>query len=354
MFFYRLMVRLFCYLTDRLPSLEQQTLMRLLSVAVSQSVAPADLLRAFAKDFGFGRNRAMMRAADLMEQGAPLAEALEQSPGLLREQDLLAVRCGTEMGTLRESLIAATKEINAPAEDAVQRVIDSFVYILALVFIASLIISFMLIKIVPTLRMIFIDFDLDLPGPLALFIATVEALAPFSVFFVLAFLTFVAYLLSGRLSRDLRHGWICRLLTPAAADGTLTVLDQLAIAKEAGRPLEPAISTLARYHHHGRMRRKLLYVRNELELGEPIWQAFVSAKVISKAESRAMETADTVGNTAWVLSQLAAQRRSRQAARIQVFSQVLFPMLILTVALVVGFIALSMLGAILTLPANLA
>ena len=69
MFFYRLMVRLFCYLSDRLPSLEQQTLMRLLSVAVSNSLPPAALLRAFAYDFGFRRGGLIMHVADLMDQG---------------------------------------------------------------------------------------------------------------------------------------------------------------------------------------------------------------------------------------------------------------------------------------------
>jgi type IV pilus assembly protein PilC len=189
---------------------------------------------------------------------------------------------------------------------------------------------------------IFEDFDLELPrivhrmvGITNLFVKHwwIGALAAFALLWVI---------FSDRPGRFFRRSVLGRLLYPLGQQRSADVLQKLAITTGAGRPIPGAISTLARYHFDPVLRRKLLYVRNEVEQGADVWQSMAASGLLRPSEERLLETAERVGNRPWVLAQLAGVKWRRAARRLERLSQLLLPALAIVFGGAVLFQALTL------------
>jgi len=108
-----------------------------------------------------------------------------------------------------------------------------------------------------------------------------------------------------------------RIVRPVAQLRAADLLDLLALASHAGRPLAGAISTLARYHFDVSIRRKLLFVRNEIEQGAGLWESLEAVGLITPAEAHVLQLDSPVGPPAWTMAQLARARRARVGGRIE-------------------------------------
>jgi type II secretory pathway component PulF len=119
------------------------------------------------------------------------------------------------------------------------------------------------------------------------------------------------------------------------------VLQKLGVAIRAGRPLEGALSTLARYHFDPVLRHQLLFIRNELEQGANIWQSMRNVGLLNPQEMRVLESSERVGNRPWVLNQLAQLKKRRTTRRLANWSQLALPLVIILLG---GFVLLQALS----------
>ena len=78
----------------------RSSLLRLLAMAHAHRLAIAPLVRNFAYEHRGLRKLQMLRFARRLESGTPLVEALEQTPDVLSEQDVLTLRFASQTGTL--------------------------------------------------------------------------------------------------------------------------------------------------------------------------------------------------------------------------------------------------------------
>jgi hypothetical protein len=121
------------------------------------------------------------------------------------------------------------------------------------------------------------------------------------------------------------------------------LLRRLSETCRAGRPLDGAVSTLARNHFDPTLRHKLLYARNELALGAGLWPSFHTAGLLSEKERRAIDAAERLGVTGWTLATLADARERRAVRRQTWLSMALW----LAVVLLFGaFVLIQAIGMI--------
>ena len=132
------------------------------------------------------------------------------------------------------------------------------------------------------------------------------------------------------------------ILRPVAQLRSADLLEFLALATRAGRPLASAISTLARYHYDTPIRQKLLFVRNEVEQGANLWQSLKTVRLITPAEARVMTLDSPIGTPDWTMKQLARAKRIRIAGRIETLFDWLEPACIVLLASAVLLIALAL------------
>jgi len=198
-----------------------------------------------------------------------------------------------------------------------------------------------MIKILPSFEAIMEDFSVDTTSPLKLLIAISTAVVQTGPIIPLALLC-CAWLTKSELpQRFFRRRVLSRFLKPVAQLRSANLLNLLAIAQQAGRPLPGALSTLARYHYDSLIRHKLLFVRNEIEQGADLWSSLAKARLLSPAESRALESASTANSSVWTLQHLAAWKRHRVTQRFEIYVDFLLPLVILSMAAVVLLTALA-------------
>jgi type IV pilus assembly protein PilC len=307
---------------------QRRSLLRLIAVGLEEKLPLNELIRAWAADErGIQRERLKL-LSKLLDKGVPLANAVESVSGLLREEDVLAIRFDAQSGTRTADL---HEQLESSIPSSAERgfgIRDTMTYTVFIAIVAILLTTFNMIWIAPQIENILTDFSLPMPevfqwwGQFAKFCVRYWYLFAFAVCVGIAFY-FSAY--PGRL---IRRSVLGRFVFPLREQASADVLQKLAVASTAGRPLSGALSTLARYHFDPVLRRKLLFVRNELEQGADLWPSMAAVSLLNAPEERLLETADRIGNRPWVLAQLASVKRRRSTRRAERLSQLAMPVVV--------------------------
>jgi type II secretory pathway component PulF len=317
-------------------------LLRLIAVATEERLKLADLLAAWSEDeTGLQRNR-VARLAALLKDGTPLAEAVEQVPAALRDSDVLAIRFGSQAGTLAASVREALDEADESDGTQPRTVGATLTYGVIVAIAFAIVVTFIYIKIVPSFQAILDDFAMELPQELQRSVDFADIVANYWYVFALVPLVLVWSLFSALPGRVMRRWFSARALGPLRETLAAQVLGQLSVAARAGRPLSGALSTLARFHFDAATRNQLLLVRNEVEQGADVWQSMASTGLLTSPERCALVLSDRLGNRPWTLKQLARGKQRRTSRRLERLASLVLPVMVVLLGAFVLFQALSL------------
>ncbi len=118
----------------------------------------------------------LMDTCDEIEGGSTLSEAMSKSPKAFNRLYVNMIKAGEAGGAL-EVILQRLADFMEKAEDLKRKVKGAMIYPVIVVSVAVGILSFIMIKIVPTFRQIFDDFELTLPAPTQMLIALSDATA---------------------------------------------------------------------------------------------------------------------------------------------------------------------------------
>ena len=113
---------------------------------------------------------ALMDVCDEIEGGATLSEAMSKSPRVFNRLYVNMIKAGEAGGAL-ETILQRLADFMERAESLKRKVRGAMIYPVVVVFVAVLILTFIMIKIVPVFATMFEDFDLELPAPTKLLVA---------------------------------------------------------------------------------------------------------------------------------------------------------------------------------------
>jgi type IV pilus assembly protein PilC len=321
---------------------QRLALLRLMAVATEEHLPLCPLLDAWEADQGGAQGHRIRRLSQLLKEGAPLPDAVEQVPGVLRDEDVLAVRFGAQSGTLAASLRESIEELSAQSTNVGPNIRSTLFYGGVIAFLFFLISLFIYLKIIPSINAIVQDFDLTQPRALVWSIRFAMVVEQFWWLGALALLALIWSAFSARPGRFLRDAVFGRLFGSVRELRSADVLQKLSVASKAGRPIPGALSTLARYHFDPLLRQKLLFARNEVEQGADVWQTLTHAGLLTPPEERLLTIADRVGNRPWALKQLAAGKKRRTRRWLERLSDLALPALALALGTFVLFQGLSL------------
>ena len=331
---------------------QRSALLRLVTVATEEHLPLAPLLEAWATDERGVQQSRVRRLVALLRKGRSLPDAAEEVPGALGDSAVLAIRFGAQSGALATALHDAQRDAAALQASPVRRWTLTYFLIISLLF--ALIISFIYIKIIPSMVEILKDFGMTQPAALRLSIDAANFVQRFWWVFVSLGLLVAWSAVSARPGRLLRLTLLGKLFQPLRNLRSAEVLEKLGLAAAAGRPVTGAISTLARYHFDPATRRTLLFVRNEVEQGADLWKSLASGGLLTAPEEQLLKTADRVGNRTWMLQQLAARKKQRTLRKLDRLSELLLPALVTLLGLFVLSQALTILLPLVLIIKNLA
>ena len=106
----------------------------------------------------------LMDTCEEIEGGATLSEAMGKSPKAFDRLYVNMIKAGEAGGAL-EIILQRLADFMEKAEDLKRKVKGAMVYPVIVIAVAVGILSFIMIKIVPTFETIFTDFELPLPAP---------------------------------------------------------------------------------------------------------------------------------------------------------------------------------------------
>jgi type II secretory pathway component PulF len=320
----------------------QQSLVHVLRGAVAGQIAAAPLVAGLAAEHRWATRRRLNRLADRLQQGIPLADALEQTPGALSDEGVLAIRFGSQLGILPAVLDGLLRDDDTSGQRLRARFRRMTSYLVSILLIGTMIISFFMIKIVPAFYSIMSDFDMSAPWILQTLVSITNFISTYLFLPFLLLLALAWFLSAGPPKWYVRRILSARILKPVAPLRSADLLELLALATRAGRPLAGALSTLARYHYDTPIRHKLLFVRNEVEQGANLWQSLKTVRLITPAETRVLTLDSPIGAPDWTMEQLAQAKRTRVASRIETLFDWLEPACIVLLASAVLLIALAL------------
>lgn len=315
--------------------------MRLLAVAAEENLSLIPLLESWAEDERGAQRWRIRRVISFLNQGRTLPDAVEAVPGVLREEDVLAIRFDAQSGTRTAAMRNSLRQQEGAAERPKLRVMRPIIYLCIVLPICLLLISILQTAVHPKLLRIFSEFGADDMSSIQLSTRLSSAFLGGGWLLVAVVLAALVWLFSTQRGRNLRRTLSGRLFRPAHAWHVADILQMIGLVSQAGRPVSGALSTLARYHFDPTVRQELLFVRNEIELGADLWQSMAAVGMLTEVDVRALRTAERIGNVPWVLDQLADVKRRRTSQRFRNWSEFVLPVIVLLLAVFVLLQALT-------------
>jgi type II secretory pathway component PulF len=325
----------------------------MIAVSIEEKLPLVPLLESWAQDERGAQRGRVLRLIRLLNEGTSTADAVDQIPSILCDEDILALRFDSQSGTVTGAARQRLNGADAGLSEPPSRLRGTKVYLVAMLLIGVPIVAFNDIKIFPAFRAIFREFAMSLPPVTESFLQLTGMFADYAWLLLLALIVLALLFLFARPGRLVRHAML-RVFGTNRSQWSGDLLRMIAIASNAGRPIAGALSTLARYHFDPTIRSKLLYVRNEVEQGAQLWQSMSAAELITPADGRALDLSERLGNRSWVLSQLAYAKSRRAAHRLDLTSQLMMPVVVLLLGSFVLYQALAMFTPLVTLVESLA
>ncbi len=337
-----LMLAVFAMVVGRYRSLEWRSLLWSLSAAADKGNPLHEAPRAIAQERTDEIGLRTVRLADLLESGTPLPEALRRAQTALPVDGVIAARFGTETGNVGPAIAHIAKR-DHELDLLVRAVFEKMFYLGFVIAIMCLLLTFTLLKIVPVFTRMFAEFALDLPAPTLLVVTVGEIGVRYSLVLVPLMLLFGALLVNALL---FYVGWLPRdypvvnRLT-ARYDAAL-VMRTLSLATAQQRPVAGAIWMLSRLYPKRSVRGRLLEAGQRINDGQDWCDSLYRAGVIRGADAAVLKAAVRAGNVQWALDEMADSSVRRWTYRLRLWTNVLFPLIVLLLGIIVMFVVVGL------------
>ncbi len=324
---------------------QRRGLLRLIAVGIEEKLPLVPLLESWTADQGGIQHYRLHRLLRLLKDGTPLADAVEQIPGILRDEDILAIRFDAQSGTVTTAVREILDDPHGISPRRPSGLRNNFMYFGTVLLMGLPVVVFIQMKIMPQFNDIFHEFNLEPPSAMEWSQRIAGLFASYWWLAMLAALIVLLSMLFARPGRFVRHA-AGRSFGPFRDRRAADLLSKLAITTNAGRPLAGALSTLARYHFDSAIRHKLLFVRNEVEQGVDLWQSMNDVDLITNPEARVLSMSERVGNRSWALMQLAYGKNRGAMRYLERMSQLVLPVVVLLMGI---FVLIQALGVFMPL-----
>ena len=285
--------------------------------------------------------------AELRRQGAPRPDALDRLPRLVPVSSALLIRTGWDSGNLAAGLGQAV-EARTRRLPVLRSMGARIAYLLWVITIGQVIVGFVMYFIVPKFEAIFKDFGIELPEVTILVIRASHVFVDFGWLFYAAGVACDSYLMHRPSPAGER--WSVPVFDRLfARRHAILILRALAVVVEAGRPIAPALYSLAQWYPTGWVRKKLGNAALDASQGVEWAEALRENGLISSSDVGVLASAQRAGNLAWALRELAETGERRWGYRLQAWTQILFVVAMLGLGGMVFVIAVAYFAPLTTL-----
>jgi type II secretory pathway component PulF len=268
-----------------------------------------------------------------------LFHALKATPGVAAPETILAAMVGQDTGRLALCLRKAGQ--NRVAAVWVE-VVPRIVYPLLLTLCLIAVLCFWAVFLVPKMRRIFADFQVQLPERTQ-FLMEISNQTTI-ILIVVGQLVFLGLVLVALLYLSSRLRWYLPLFASfyrRYARGR--VLKMLAVFLDVGKPVPESLGVLASSGTFGpEVCRRLETATGRVQQGESLADSLHSAGLLPGSMTALVKTGERARNLPWVLAECGDTLAMRAVRLVQDFTAMMFPIFILLLGLLIGYVVVGM------------
>jgi protein transport protein HofC len=321
---------------------KQQGFLWMLAVSAERSVSLISAVESYAAEVGGFYGSRVAEFAEMLRAGVPVCDALGSVPLLIPRQLYPIIRTADESGAMAKGLreAASSRELQ---QDYWGSISSQMLYILSMICFGLMVLTFIMIKLIPSYEKIFKDFQTGLP---TMTLALMEVSHWFVNYWYLFAPVFLGILfLFGYCL--LKYFNVNLFDLPGVGrfvrrKHTAAILDNLAMSVEHGRPLISTLQTLSICYPQGSIQSRLRRTVADVQRGAAWGESLLKRDLIGQADLAVLQSAERAGNLAWAMRELADSNRRRLAYRSSALAQVLFPPVVICFGAMVLFIVLAL------------
>ena len=336
---------------------QRVTLLWMLAAATRTGRPLHTEIRAWAEITPARQRRRLEQAADLLEQGRPLSDALDLArllPAASFPRLHLAEQTGAVPATLADLAREETDQLQPATEQTSPLLLG--LYMALVPTMMSAIVGFLMYYIIPKFKRIFEDFGTELP--------------PITISLITASDSFVNYwyLLSGPFAIagivavaitgfSLYYPWLefrRKFLDPWIISLAMTdVMRNLAHQIRFRRPLPEALRDVGNYCLNWTVRIRLGKVREQVAAGGDLWDEMAAQKLITRREQAVLQSTRQTGHPDWGLYEVAGRRERNWGPRFVWLMTLLRVGIPLSFGVLVGSISIALFAPLVKLLVDL-
>ncbi len=322
---------------------QQVALLRVLAVASEKQLSLIEVLETFAKDVRGRWKYQILRLVDLLRSGVSLADAIEKIPAVIPAHAYFLVKAGAESGTLPSALALAAETCAERRNDRDFMRPGTSVYISAVLTVMLLIQGFIFYWIIPKMKKIYLDFDMELPALTWEIIRASDLFVNYIWLFpVLGFLFVLLRMFLMKLSilDGSEYGRPFSGIYPRGR--APDVLRFLHVVTESGRPLLGAFETITHTTSNRYLSQRFQAILEDTRRGNDCWTALHDYSLLTPSEVRLLQSAQRAGNLSWALKAVAKSIERRIDYRMALVREYVEPAIILSMGCVVGVFVIGL------------
>ncbi|QDU12320.1 Putative type II secretion system protein F [Gimesia maris] len=323
---------------------QQVALLRILAIAADKQLPLIDVLETFGKDIRGHWRHQIMRLVDLLRSGVPLAEALEKIPYVIPANAYFLVKAGAESGTLPSALSLAAEVCAEQRSERDYLRPGIGIYLLTVFLIMANVFMFICYWIIPKMKKIFYDFNMELPDLTVTIIHTSDLVVNYFLWILPGFLFLLIMYLRFRHTGYLENGWRPRFISGRYYPRLIApdVLRFLHVTTESGRPLLGAFETLSHTTKNPYLSARFNAILEDVHKGNDCWTSLHDYSLLTPSEVRLLQSAQRAGNLSWALKAIAKGIERRINYRLALIREYLEPAFILSVGCLVGIFVIGL------------
>ncbi len=287
---------------------------------------------------------AVADAADNVERGEKLSQALARHPRYFDERFIAAVQAGENSGRLAESFYLLKEWANSLRRHS-NLLSGAVIYPLFVAAIAFLVVMFLLTKVVPTFGSVFASFGTALPPPTAFLIGLSNVCSQYwAIILLVPVLLFVLFLLIRRRA-PLLWKKILWMVPVAKEIDSVYSLERfsayLGLLVGSGVPLVEALGAAAPAAGPF-YARQVKTVTGKVSAGRSLSAALRESGGFPELMEWYVQTGEESGDLATSLKELSEAYYEKYNSKAELVIQLVEPLLIVTLGIAIGFIIIAM------------
>jgi len=314
-------------------------------------VRALDILR---RHFSGEMQDALNKVKEDVEGGSNLSESLSHQPHVFDKLFINMVRAG-EAGGVLDMVLSRLADYREKSQNLQNRILSALAYPAAVVTIATAILTFIMMFIIPRFETMFVEMNIELPLPTQILVATSRMLATYwYVVLALPIITVIGYRMFVRTPYGRRMADLVKLNLPVFGG----ILSKTAISRfcrtlgtllQSGVPILEALTIVRNTAGNEVVASAIDSVHSAVKEGESITEPLCASPVFDDLAVNMIAVGEETGALDRMLLKVADTYESEVDILVSAMMSLLEPILIVFMGVTVGFIVISLFMPLITM-----